>query len=55
MKIKCKNCGEEIDEFKGIRTGARAWLHVIKISDGRDGFLWGWSEESKKFCRNPEP
>ncbi len=51
-KTKCKNCNELIDLFIGKETKAKAWLHVINVDEG---YLWGYAEESKKFCRNPQP
>lgn len=52
----CRNCGERIDLFIGQDTRARAYLHIIKFNKlNQEGYLWGWSGESRKYCRNPEP
>ena len=57
--MKCRNCGCKIDVFIGKETGAKAYLHVLKLSDSNvdneTGYLWSWTEESKQHCRNPEP
>ncbi len=54
--MKCRNCGEPMDEFIGIESKAGAYLHSIKIdANNKEGYLWGWSDESKQHCRNPEP
>ena len=41
-KMKCKNCGEEIDLFIGENSKTKAYLHIIKFdADNKEGYLWG--------------